>query len=257
MAANNDEYVTFKGYSKTEHQLITGEIVGVSMTSELRLWWFLKKEKSNVVSHVKFSNLNVINLTTGDSTAQKTTSSKNIIINKVYSLKKSSTSLLGATWRINKKDLFINKNVEFSDFKITGVAIELKGNTIINRTNFTVFLMRDYKSILSSDISSSNWTVGPSVLFSEDGTMKVSIRDTLYSKSQDRILTTFNYGSISIENGELVFKENIEKIEVFYNKKTNEKYKRINGKLKRHWEYERINVDPAPYKYRTIHEKGF
>jgi hypothetical protein len=252
-----DDFTTFKGYCNAEHMLDSGQRVGVLKTTILHIRWMLEKEQSQV-THVRFCDLTVTNLKSGKPVAKETVNSQDIPMRLLSPIGDIEGRLQGAVWIIDKNELPVNNMREFVDYRVSGIAVELSGKKEVNRKNFNIFLMRDYKSVQSSSLKDvENWTVGPSALISKDSTPMVYLRDTMYDSKLGRILTIYNYGNLSITNGEIVFDEIPDRREVFYLEMINEEYKRVNGSLKRFWEYKKQSVDPLPYGYKTIYERGF
>ncbi len=252
-----ENFTTFEGYCNAEHILDSGQRVGVQKTALLKIRWMFDKEQSQV-THVRFCDLTVTNLKTGTLVSTKTGQSPDLPIGLLSPLEEIKGRLQGAVWMIDENKLPADQMRVYTDYRIEGVAVALSNGKEISRTKFKIFLMRDYKSIPTSLLDDvENWTVGPSALISKDGTPTVGLRDTMYDRKLGRILTVFNHGNLSIANGEIVFEELPNLREVYYLEKIDEKYKWVNGNLKRFWEYKKCPVDPLPYEYKTIYERGF
>jgi len=202
-------------------------------------------------------DLSVVNLKSGKPVSSIKVSSPEIRINQLSSLA-DSQERLGGVWIIEENELPVKRMNDFVDYQINGTVVEFQKKKKINQNKFSIFLMRDYKSVPAADLKYiDNWTVGPSTLLSQEDDSVVQLRDGIYDNGFGRILTIINRGKLSIFNGELVFDEDPDSIDVFYREKINEEYKWVDGKLKRFWEYKKKHVDPSPYFYKTIYERGF
>jgi hypothetical protein len=252
-----DDAITYKGYCRAEHKLVSGQRVGISKTSILRIRWMLEKEQSQV-THVRFFDLVVTNLKNGRAVTQEKVNSPDIPIHKLSPLDDFDGRLNGVVWTLDKNEAPVNQMQEFVDYRVSGIAVELSGKKEMNRKKFEIFLMRDYKSVPAATLKGvDNWTVGPYKMISKDSTQVVLMKDSAYDRRLERILTIKNYGKRSIANGEIVFDELVDQREVYYNIMIDEEYKWVNGKLKRFWDYKRQDVDNRPYAYKTIYQRGY
>jgi hypothetical protein len=252
-----DDFITYKGYCKAEHEFDSGRRVGITKTSILRIRWMLEKNRSQI-THVRFCDLVVTNLKTGSAVNKQKIFSPDIPIRLLSPLDDYEGRLNGVVWKIDKNEAPVKQMREFVDFRVSGIAIELIDKKEMSRKKFEIFLMRDYKSVPAAALEGvDNWTVGPYAMISKDSTPVVLLEDSTYDRNLGRILTIKNYGKLTIADGEIVFDEMVDKREVYYNIMIDEEYKEVDGILRRSWDYKRQNVDNRFYAYLTIYQRGY
>ena len=252
-----DNFITYKGYCKSEHEFDSGRRVGIYKTSILDIRFMFGKEQSEV-THVRFCDLEVTNLKTGKAVNAEKINSPDIPVRLLSPLDDYEGRLNGAVWKIDQNEAPVNQMREFVDYRLSGIAVELSGKNEKSRKRFEILLMRDYKSIPSSTLKGvENWTVGPAALISKDSTPLVLLEDSTYDRKLEQILTIKNYGKLSVANGQIVFEELPDQREAYYDTKINEEYKWVKDELKRFWDYERHDVDNHPYAYKTIYQRGY
>jgi hypothetical protein len=271
------QYHVFSGYCKTEHELSSERRIYVWTPGESRLsssprntlspflnphdglhiTWMIHKSVP-AITQVKIINIQVINLSTGKALFDSPFSIPITPLQHklTHSLVDTASIYRWATWTVEYSESLPIRMPDYVDYRLTGTAIELDDEGEVNRIGFDIFLMRDYKAISVSDLP-AYWTAVPSILVTQENSAATKIATNLYDTEHRTIITIVDKGYLLVRDGELHFEEVDNRREAFFMKTTSQRYEWIDGELRRIAERKRIDVDPAPYAYRSIYDRGF
>jgi len=223
------------------------------------------------VSRGQFSDVEVINLKTGELAGEKIASpllnfkGQNITIYDEFVGGSHSTNDAWpenydtAGWSLSEnKNNIINGIQDYVDYQVNGVVTLFNDSgQVVSSDNFETYLMRDYKeakSNINPDDFTSTLLIGPGDLFNESGSDIYKLTDWQVGGFSGSVYITY-YGTIDIQNGELVFSEIDEKREVYSVETSEDEYEWIDDDLVRVWETKRIDEDPRDYEYESIYER--